>query len=97
MKTRSRWFHLRGLFLLSVAFCCGLALCGSAIAGPAIYREATPYQDRSVTQKPTQKRVVYYVLSSASAIPRPISYIIGGVLTTPTPIQIIGRGETVVR
>ncbi len=97
MKTRSRWFHLRGLLLSSVAFCCGLALCASAVAGPVMYREATPYQDRSVKQKATQKKVVYYVMSSASAIPRPITYIIGGILTTPTPIQIIGRGETVSR
>jgi hypothetical protein len=97
MKTTSRWFHLRGLFLSSVAFCGGLALCGSAIAGPTMYREATPYQESSAQQKPTHKRVVYFVLTSASAIPRPISYVIGGIMTTPTPIQIIGRGETVNR
>ena len=97
MKTRSRWFHLRGLFLSSVAVGCGLALCGSAIAGPAMYREAAPYQESSATQRPTQKKVVYYVLTSASAIPRPISYVIGGILTTPTPIQSIGRDQTVTR
>lgn len=97
MKTRSRWFHLRGLFLSSVACGCGFALCTSALAGPTMYREATPYQDAGMKQKPTQKRVVYYVLTSASAIPRPLNYIIGGIMTTPTPIQIIGRGETVSR
>ena len=30
-------------------------------------------------------------LTSASAIPKPISYLIGGVVTTAMPIEIIGR------
>lgn len=96
MKTRSRWVYLRGLFLSFGAVSLGLALCTSAIAGPVMYREATPYQERT-EQKPTHKKVVYYVMSSASAIPRPISYVIGGIMTTPSPVQIIGRGETVSR
>jgi hypothetical protein len=46
---------------------------------------------------PAQKTIKIYIMSSASAIPKPISYIIGGVITTPTPIQIIGREQTVSR
>ncbi|HEY1583901.1 MAG TPA: hypothetical protein VGF73_12465 [Chthoniobacterales bacterium] len=96
MKTISSWLH-RGALLSSVAVGFGLVLCTSAIAGPVTYREATPYQDQIVRQKSAQKKVVFYVLTSASPIPKPISYIIGGILTTPTPIQIIGRGEFVSR
>ena len=93
MKTTSGWSHLRGLFVLSVAFSCGLALCSSAVAGARMYREAIPYQQAGVKQKPSQKKVVYYVLTSASAIPKPVSYVVGGIMTTSTPIQIIGHGE----
>ena len=46
---------------------------------------------------PAQKTVKIYILTSSSAIPRPISYIIGGVITTPTPVQIIGRGQSFTR
>lgn len=51
----------------------------------------------TVQQAPAQKKVVYYVMSSASAIPKPITWIQGGVLTTAIPIEIIGRGNTVTR
>lgn len=44
-----------------------------------------------------QKVMKVYLMSSASAIPKPISYIIGGVITTPTPIDIVGREVTVSR
>jgi hypothetical protein len=43
---------------------------------------------------PAQKTYKVYIMSSSSSIPRPISYVIGGIITTPTPILIIGRGET---
>lgn len=46
---------------------------------------------------PPQKTVKIYILTSASAIPKPISYVIGGIVTTAVPIEIIGRGETVSR
>jgi len=46
---------------------------------------------------PAQKTIKVYVFSSASAIPKPIEYIRGGVLTTPTPIQFIGREHTIAR
>jgi hypothetical protein len=36
-------------------------------------------------------------MTSASAIPKPITYIIGGVVTTSTPVQIIGRDQIVSR
>jgi hypothetical protein len=40
-----------------------------------------------------QKKVVYYVMSSASAIPKPIAYFTeAGVPTTISPLIIIGRG-----
>jgi hypothetical protein len=93
MKTGSRWNHLRGLFLLSVL---GVILCTSAYAGPTIYRDASA-RPLSATDMPAQKTVKIYIMSSASAIPRPISYVIGGVITTPSPVQIVGRGETVSR
>jgi len=46
---------------------------------------------------PAQKTIKIYVLTSASAIPKPITYVIGGVMPTATPVQIIGRGQNVVR
>ena len=94
MKTRSGWFHLRGLFLLSVAFAIG---CASAIAGPMTYRESTTSRPHMAQDMPAQKTIKVYVFSSASAIPKPIEYIRGGVLTTPTPIQFIGREHTIAR
>ena len=98
MKTRSRWTHLRGLCLLSAGLACGLMLVASANAGPTIDRE-TPRSGRphQATEMPAQKTVKIYILTSSSAIPRPISYIIGGVITTPTPVQIIGRGQSFIR
>ncbi|MEO7168085.1 MAG: hypothetical protein ABI787_03375 [Spartobacteria bacterium] len=47
-------------------------------------------------EMPAQKKVVYYVMSSASAIPKPIAYFTA-VPTTTTPILIIGRGTFVSR
>ena len=46
---------------------------------------------------PTGKNIQIYIMTSASAIPKPISYVIGGVVTTAIPIEIIGRGQTIVR
>jgi hypothetical protein len=97
MKTRSRWCHLRGLFLLSVGLALGAMLCAPAFAGPSTSREVTNAPMPTAVQKPTQKKIVYYVMSSASAIPKPISWYIGGVMTTAGPIQIIGREEKITR
>ena len=97
MKTRSGWFHLRGLFLLSAGCALGAMMCASAVAGPVVYRESTAARPHMAQDMPTQKSFKVYILTSASAIPRPISYVIGGVVTTATPVQIIGRGESVSR
>jgi len=97
MKTRSGWFHLRGLFLLSVGVALGSMLSTSAIAGPMTYRESTTGGPHMAQDMPAQKTIKIYVLTSASAIPKPITYVIGGVMTTATPVQIIGRGTTVAR
>lgn len=69
-------------------------MCASAVAGPVIYRESTTSRPHMAQDMPTQKKYKIFILSSSSAIPRPISYVIGGVITTPTPILIIGRGQT---
>jgi hypothetical protein len=97
MKTRSGCFHLRRLFLLSGGCFLGAMLCASAVAGPTIDRSSTIGRPHTAQDMPAQKKVIYYVMSSASAIPKPITFIIGGVLTTAVPIQIIGRGTTVAR
>jgi hypothetical protein len=75
MKTRSGWFHLRGLFLLSVAFAFGSMLCASAVAGPVTYRESTTSRPHMAQEMPAQKTIKVYLFSSASAIPKPIEYI----------------------
>ena len=97
MKTRSGWFNLRGLFLLSAACAVGSMLSASAVAGPMKYRESSNGRVHSAQAMPAQKVIKVYVLTSASAIPMPITYVIGGVMTTSTPVQIIGRGQKVVR
>ncbi|MDQ3198455.1 MAG: hypothetical protein M3Q46_04585 [Verrucomicrobiota bacterium] len=96
MTTRSRCFHLRGLFLLSAALACGSMLSAAAVAGPMNNRESTP-RPHVALEMSAQKTIKIYVLTSASAIPSPIAYVIGGVMTTSTPVQIIGRGRTVSR
>lgn len=82
---------------MAVGCCLGAMLTTAAFAGPTIYREETNTRPNVAQAVPKQKVIKIYILSSASAIPRPISYVIGGVITTPTPIEIIGRGETVSR
>ncbi len=73
-------------------------LVASASAGPMVYREnTTPGRPHQAQEMPAQKTIKVYILTSASAIPRPISYLIGGIITTPSPVQIIGRGQTVSR
>lgn len=69
-------------------------MCASAVAGPVMYRESAIARPHEAQNMPAQKTYKVYILSSSSAIPRPISYVIGGVITTPTPITIIGRGQT---
>jgi len=69
----------------------------SAVAGPMTYRESTASRPHMAQDMPAQKTIKVYVFSSASAIPKPIEYIRGGILTTPTPIQFIGRSQNVTR
>ena len=95
MKTRSRW--LLGLFLLSVAFAFGSMLCASAVAGPMTYRETTTSRPHMAQDMPAQKTIKVYVASSASAIPKPIEFLVGGVMTTPSPVHFIGRSQTISR
>lgn len=97
MKTRSGWFHLRGLFLLSAAFAVGSMLSASAVAGPMKYREPSMARPHTAQSMPAPKVIKVYVLTSASAIPKPITYVIGGIMTTSTPVQIIGRERQVTR
>ena len=61
MKTRSGWFHLRGLFLLSVAFAFGSMLCASAVAGPMTYRESTTSRPHMAQDMPAQKTIKVYI------------------------------------
>ena len=97
MKTTSGWSHLRGLLLLSGAVVLGSMLSASAVAGPMTYRESDSGRPHTAQDMPAQKTIRVYVFTSASAIPKPINYVIGGLLTTAVPIQIIGRGQTVSR
>ncbi len=97
MKTRSGWFHLRRLLLLSGGCALGAIVCASAVAGPVMYRDSTTARPHMAQDMPAQKAFKVYIMTSSSAIPRPISYVIGGIVTTAVPIQIIGRGETVNR
>lgn len=87
---------MRGLLKLSVGCTLGVLLCASAFAGPTLYRESTtrPHMAQDMAR---QKTIKFYIMTSASAIPKPISYVIGGVVTTAVPVQIIGRGTTVAR
>lgn len=86
MKTSSAWLRFAVGFVATM-------LCASAFAGPSPSRESAAKQPQAAQPVP-KKNVKIYIVSSASAIPTPISYLIGGVITTPTPIQIIGRGTT---
>ena len=97
MKTRSGWFHLRRLFLLTGGCALGIMMCASALAGPVMYRESTNARPHMAQDMPAQKTIKVYIMTSSSAIPRPITYVIGGIVTTAVPVQIIGRGETVSR
>jgi len=85
-----------GLIRFAAGCALGLMLCSSAVAGPNLYRE-TKTRPHVAQDVPPQKTIKIYILTSASAIPKPISYVIGGIVTTAVPIEIIGRGETVSR
>ena len=97
MKARIRCPRLGGLLLMSAGVFLGFALFGSAFAGPTEARDLTSYRQQTVQNKLQQKRIVYYVLSSASAIPIPIAWVEGAVPTTTIPMQVIGRRDHISR
>ena len=72
--------------LLCVGTVLSLALCVTAFAESDYKNVASQRQDQYV-MKP--KRVLYYVKSSASAIPQPIERL-GGIPTTTIPLLVIG-------
>lgn len=80
-----------GLRSLCSVLCAGtvlsLALCATASADPNDKNVVTERQYQAVTQQP--KRVVYYVKSTASAIPIPIEQL-GGIPTTTHALYVVG-------
>jgi hypothetical protein len=71
---------------LFVATVLSIVLCGTAFADSDAKNVVTPRQYQEV-QKP--RRIVYYVKTSASAIPMPLDRL-GGIPTTTSPMQVIG-------
>jgi hypothetical protein len=63
-----------------------LALCAAALADPTGKNVVTPKKQQIVQTR----KVIYYVHTSASAIPVPIERVLG-FTTTTIPMQIIGR------
>ena len=90
MKTRSRWFHLRGLFLLSVGLTLGIA---SAFAGPSTSSDQPSLRQQTTMKKAAQKTTVYYCLTPASGIPKPCAWVNGAFTTTAIPMEVIGRHD----
>ncbi len=80
MKTTCRLARL-----LCVGTVLSLALCVTAFAG-SDYKNVAQREDQ-VIQKP--KRVIYYVKTTASAVPQPIDRL-GGIPTTTIPMLVIG-------
>jgi hypothetical protein len=66
-----------------------LALCASALADPTGKNVVTPKKQQQQQIVQTRK-VIYYVHTSASAIPVPIERVLG-FTTTTIPMEIIGR------
>ena len=89
MKTKCRFPRLCNV--LCVGTVLGLALGASAIADPSDKNVVTPAQYAPVANyRPVQKqKVLYYVKTTASAIPQPLERL-GGIPTTTVPMQVIG-------
>ncbi len=62
-----------------------------------MYRDSATARPHMAQDMPAQKVFRVYLLTSASAIPKPINYVIGGIVTTAIPIEIIGRESSVSR
>ena len=71
--------------LLCVGTVLSLALCATAFAD-SDYKNVAQREDQ-VVQKP--RRVIYYVKTTASAVPQPIERL-GGIPTTTIPMLVIG-------
>ena len=95
MKTTSRW--LRRLSLLSGGCALGAFMCASAFAGPDMSRESAIGSPHVAQDMVAQKLQNIYIKSLASGIPRPASFLIGGIMTTESPILFIGRETTFTR
>lgn len=72
--------------LLCVGTVLSLALCITAFA-ETDYKNVAMQREDQVVQK--QKRVLYYVKTTASAVPQPIERL-GGIPTTTIPMLVIG-------
>lgn len=84
MKTRCRLPRLYAVLCAGVTISC--ALCSSAVAGQED-REVVNQPRYRMVEKP--KETIYYVKSSASAIPQPINRL-GGIPTTTVPMLVMG-------
>lgn len=82
MKTNYRLARL-----LCVGTMLSLALSVTAFADSDYKNVATPQRQYQVVQKP--KKIIYYVKTSASAVPQPLERL-GGIPTTTVPMQVIG-------
>jgi hypothetical protein len=69
----------------------GLALCASAWANTGDKNVVSARAHAATEPAAPVKRVQYYVLSSASAIPTPIEHVNGAYPTTTRPMVIVGR------
>jgi hypothetical protein len=69
-------------------------MCASAFAGPVMYQESATGKPHMAQDMTTQKVYKIYIKSLASGIPMPVSFLIGGVLTKPSPTLYIGRETT---
>ena len=85
MKTTYKLASVCGVLCAGTVL--SLALCTTASADPNDKNVVTQRQYQEVTQKP--KKVMYYVKSTASAIPIPIEEL-GGIPTTTHPMLVIG-------
>jgi hypothetical protein len=85
MKTKHRLARL-----LCVGTMLSLVFSVTAFAESDYKEVATPqrHDQVQVVQKP-KKKIIYYVRTSASAVPQPLDRL-GGIPTTATPMWVIG-------
>ena len=83
--------------LLFVGLALGAMLPALAFAGPITTRELPSAREQTTAQRPVHRKVVFYALSSASAIPKPLSWIYPGYPTTAVPMEVYGRRDVISR